>query len=316
MADRMSKQRGRVRRVIMAVVMAAVLFGLFRLVLYRVIAHQLQTAATQIPGCTGMRYDTLSIPYFSLQCDLQNVVLLFANPDDSITARSLSVGRWRTGKVLPRALDVTIHDLLLDARHPVLAPLRHHLLALDLDKLTISADLSWMREGAQEELWTVKALLEIAETAQISIALLLDKVNARGVALALENPVNWLLVVSAARLVTANGRYEDRGLLGRAVEAAAHRQGRRPEEIRRAVMRETGRRARAAQEPQVRTFWRVLSDVSRQPVPLMFETRLMQPLPLVRLLWVRRLEDAVRSLNLEVRAAQDESSTSGVSAAP
>ena len=56
---------------------ALMLFGMYRLVLHRVAARQLQAAARQIPGCTGLDYASLRIPYFSLQCEVHDSVLRF-----------------------------------------------------------------------------------------------------------------------------------------------------------------------------------------------------------------------------------------------
>lgn len=288
----------------MALLLAtALLFGLFRLALHQVVARQLQAAATQIPGCTALRYDALTIPYFALQCDVQNPEWRFDAAGDSISARILQVRRFRPGRTLPRILDITVEGLVLDVRRPILADLRPTLQPLGFDRVTVNADLSWVREGDPQGSWAVDAALQILDGGQARVSVRMDKVNIRGVALAVKNPLNWLMVLPAMELVAASGAYEDRGLLGRAIGAAARRNKQPPDEMHRTIAKELQIRGQSAQDMRVRAFWQALAALfTRPPAPLTFEARLRRPLPLSRLLWVRTPADAVRALNLEVRA--------------
>jgi hypothetical protein len=282
---------------------AALLFGLFRLALHQVVARQLQAAAAQIPGCTALRYDALTIPYFALQCDVQNPEWRFDAAGDSISARTLQIRRFRPGRTLPRILDVTVDGLVLDVRRPTLAGLRPSLQPLGFNRVTVNADLSWISEGDPQGSWTVEAALQIPDAGQARVSVRMDKVNIRGVALALKNPLNWLVVLPAMELVAASGAYEDRGLLERAIGAAARRNNQPPDEMHRTIVKELQTRSQAAQDPQVRAFWQALAaSFTRPPAPLTFEARLRRPLPLSRLLWVRTPADAVRALNLAVHA--------------
>lgn len=280
---------------------AVLLFGMFRVVLHRVVADQLQTAVTQIPGCTGVRYRSLTIPYLSLQCDVQDALLLFAGIGDAIPVQTLQIRRFRPGKPFPRMLETAVRGLVLDARQPALAPLRETLRSLALEALSVDGELQWTREGANGERWRVDLTLQSAGIAKVAVNLDLDKVNPQGVALALASPVNWLLVLPPVQLVAARGRYEDQGWSGRLLQRTARRQGRSPEEVREAIVENLEVQARAARAPEVRGFWQALADFSRRPDHLSFQTRLPHPLPLGQLLWMQEPAPIVRALALEVK---------------
>ena len=279
---------------------AALLFGAFRMVLHRVVADQLQIAARQIPGCNGMRYRTLTIPYLSLQCDVRDVRLLFAGMDDTIFVQALHIRRFRPGTPFPRILEAAVRGVVLAAGQPALAPLEEDLRTLALDTLTLDGTLQWTREGEKEERWRVALALQAAGTGKMAFRLDLDKVNPRGVALALESPLNWLLVLPPMALVAAGGRYEDRGWVERVLSTTARRQGRSLEEVRKAFVKTFQARSQAARAPEVRAFWQALADFSRRPGRLSFQTRLPRPLPLGELLWMRDPAAIVRGLALEV----------------
>jgi hypothetical protein len=279
---------------------AVLLFGVFRVVLHRVVAEQLQTAVRQIPGCTGVRYRSLTIPYLSLQCEVRDARLLFAHMNDTVPVQSLHIRRFRPGTPFPRALAADVRGVVLDARQPALAPLRNDLRTLALERLTLDGKLQWIREGEKVEHWRVTLILQAVGTGKMVFGVDLDKVNPRGVALALESPVNWLLVLPSMELVAAGGRYEDRGWVERVLTTAARRQGRSPEEVRKALVERFEARSLAARAPVVQAFWQALADFSRRPGGLLFQTRLPRPLPLGQLLWMRDPAAIVRGLALEV----------------
>lgn len=279
---------------------AVLLFGIFRVVLHHVVADQLQAAVRQIPGCTGVQYRSLTIPYLSLQGEIRDARLHFAHPNDSVPVQVLYIRRFRPGTPFPRALAVDVRGVVLDARQPLLAPLRDDLKALALERLTLEGMLQWTREGEKVERWRVTLALQAAGTGKVVVGVDLDKVNPRGVALALESPVNWLLVLPSMELVAAGGRYEDQGWVEQVLAMAARRQGRSPEAVRKAVVEGFQARSRAARAPVVQVFWQTLADFSRRPGRLLFQTRLPRPLPLGQLLWMQDPAALVRGLALEV----------------
>ena len=282
------------------IVTGVVLFGIFRVALHRVVADQLQAAVTQIPGCTGIRYRSLTIPYLSLECEVQDAVLLFAGVADAIPLGTLHVRRFQPGSPFPRVLEAAVRGAVIHARQPALAPLRDSLQTLAIETLTLDASVRWAREGEETERWRMGLDLQSAGFGRAVFAFRLDKVNPEGVALALEKPVNWFLVLPPMKLVAASGRYEDRGWVERLLTVAARRQGRPPEEVQKALAQNFQVRAQGAREPVVRAFWQALEDFSRHPGRLAFQTRLSRPLPLGQLMWMRETEAVVRGLALEV----------------
>lgn len=305
MVPAVTRRKTRLGRVVIAAAMAAaLLFGLFRMALHHAVARHLQATVQLIPGCTGIRYDKLRIPYFGLQGQLHDATLLFARPDDDIPVARIHIRRLQPGTRLPRALDAAVQGFSLRTDHPLLGPLRSDLQALGYASLTGDVEMRWVRQGETRESWDLDLVLRVASAGELTVSIRLDKVNPEGVALALENPFNWFVVLPAVELVKAGASFKDLGLAERALTAAAHARGQRPEDFREALSRNLAMRAQQAGEPAEQAFWHALATFGRHPGSVGFGTRLPRPLPLGRLVWMRTPGDVVRGLALESRTGE------------
>jgi hypothetical protein len=288
-------------KVLLIIAAAALTVGLLRVVLYQSIAGRLEALARSIPGCTGIRYAKLSIPLFELQCRLQNAVLLFEEPHDNIAVEAIHVRRFRPGASLPRILDARLTGVALNADHPLMASLTPQLQRLGYAVIKGNIELQWIRRGAKQETWDVDLMLQAANAGELTLSTRLEKVNAEGVVMALGAPLNWLLVLPAVELVSAQAAYLDEGLFRRAMAEAARRRGQRPEAVRRALLQRLEAEIQGEMNPGVRSFWQSAAAFSRQPGRFAVHTNLSQPVPLGQLLWSRQPRDVIQRLALESR---------------
>lgn len=276
------------------------LIGLSRLVLHQYVAGQLQDWARSIPGCTGMRYAKLSMPFFALQGHLQEATLLFED-GGPITAQSIHVRRFRPGDPLPRVLEADVAGVRIGADHPLVAPLAQDLRELGYAILNGDIQIQWWRRGEQQEAWTVDLMLRMADAGELGLSARLDRVNAEGVLLALENPLNWLLVLPAVELVALRCDYRDQGLFERALAVAARAHGQPPEIMRGAWQRQLQAQSLAEEDPRVQAFWRSLAAYCRHPGRIIILAGLPHPVPVGQLWWLRRPRDIIQRLALECR---------------
>jgi hypothetical protein len=288
--------------VFILVTIAALLFGLFRVVLHHTIARQLQETVQTIPGCTGIRYDELAIPYFSLQCKIHGASLLFAGTAEEIPLQTIHIRRFRPGDRLPRALDATFYGVQLKTRQPLMARLRQPLEGLGYHVLTGDLQVQLERRGEKKEDWAIDLTLRVAEAGRLTLSIRLDKVSAEGVAMALANPLNWLLVLPPVELVQGSCDYEDQGFFERALMNAAREQKRRPEQVREALLQNLRRQAQSEKNLEVQAVWRSLETFCRNPKRITLQTRLSRPLPLGQLMWMRQPSDFIRGLGVESTA--------------
>jgi hypothetical protein len=181
------------------------------------------------------------------------------------------------------------------------APLEKSLRELGYPALTGDLELRWDRRGEKQEEWTVDLRIRVADAGEMVLSVRLDKVNAQGVALALENPFNWLLVLPAIELVAAQCDYRDKGLFERALLDAARKQGQRPEAVRKALLNHLRLRTQTEKDPHIQAVWRSTEAFCRHPERIILHTRLPRPVPLGQLLWIRQPRDLIRGLALESR---------------
>ena len=289
--------------VIVATAVAALLFGLFRWGLQRTVARQIEASVRTIPGCTGIRYSRLNIPYFSLQCRIHDAALLFDGDAGDIALQMIHIRRFRPGGRLPRVLEAALHGVHLKSSHPLTASLQPWLQRLGYDALTGELQIQWVRQGEKPERWEVDLTLAVADAGDMRLAFRWDKVNMQGVALALDNPLNWLMVLPPIELIDATVTYRDQGLWERLLIDIARQEGRRPEDVRTDLIMALQRQARIENDPAVRAVWQSLERFCRQPGRIIFRTRLAQPLPLGQFLWMRQPEDVIRRLAMEARTS-------------
>ena len=288
--------------VIFIAITAALLFGLFRVVLHHTIARELQETVQTIPGCTGIRYDALTIPYFSLQCEIHGASLLFAGTAEEIPLQTIHIRRFRPGDRLPRALDAAFYGVQIETRQPLMAPLRQPLEDLGYHVLTGDLQIQLERHGENKEEWALDLTLRVAEAGRLRLSIRLDKVSAEGVAMALANPLNWLLVLPPVELVQGSCDYEEQGLFERALMNAAREQNRPPEQVREALLQNLRRQAQSEENPAVQAVWRSLETFCRNPKRITLQTRLSRPMPLGQILWIRQPNDFIRGLGVESTA--------------
>jgi len=298
MAAMVTSRVSRLAVVMFVTIAAALLFGLFRVVLHQTIARHLQETVQAIPGCTGIRYDKIAIPYFSLQCQIHGASLLFAGTTEEIPLQTIQIRRFRPGKRLPRALEAALYDVRLDARQPLMAPLREPLQRLGYHTLRGDLQIQWERRGENKEAWAIDLTLRVAEAGGLNLSIRLDKVSAEGVAMALASPLNWLLVLPPVELVQGSCAYEDQGLFERALTDAAREQKRRPEQVREALSQNLRSRAQTEKDPRVQAVWRSLEIFCRNPKRITLQTRLSRPIPLGQLLWMRQPSEFIRALGV------------------
>jgi len=102
-------------KLLIIVMAVGLVFGLYRLVLYRSVSRHVHHLAHSIPGCTGIRYSRLSIPFFSLQARLSDATLDFANDIAPISVDSIHLRRFRPGDRLPRILDAALDGITVNS---------------------------------------------------------------------------------------------------------------------------------------------------------------------------------------------------------
>ncbi len=299
MAVTITRRWSRLSVLILATISAALLFGLFRVVLHRTVARQLQETVQTIPGCTGIRYARLTIPIFSLQAKIEEAALLFADAAEEIQLKTVHIRRFRPGDRLPQALNAAIDGFQIDRHQPLLAPLRQALQDLGYQKLTGDLQIRLERRGEDKTEWEIDLALRIVDVGTVALSTRLNKINADGVAMALDNPLNWLIVLPPVEWVQGKLTYEDDGLFDRILIDAARRQGRPPEQVREALLQALQMRLQTEKEPGVQAVWQSLITFCRQPGRITLQTRLPQPRPLGQLVWVRQPRDVIRSLGIE-----------------
>ena len=299
MAVTITRRWSRLSVLMLATISAALLFGLFRVVLHRMVARQLQETVQTIPGCIGIRYARLTIPYFTLQCSIEDAALLFADAAEEIQLQTVHIRRFRPGDRLPKALDATIDGFQMDRHQPLLAPLRQALQNLDYRRLTGDLQIRLERRGEDHTEWEIDLVLRIVGAGTVALSARLKKINADGVAMALDNPLNWLIVLPPVEWVQGKLTYEDGGLFDRILIDAARRQGRPPQQVREALLQALEMRLQTEKEPGVQAVWQSLITFCRQPDHITLQTRLQRPMPLGQLLWIRQPRDVIRSLALE-----------------
>ena len=299
MAVTITRRWSRLSVLILATISAALLFGLFRVVLHRTVARQLQETAQTIPGCTGIRYARLTIPTFTLQAKIEEAALLFADAAEEIQLQTVHIRRFRPGDRLPKALDATIDGFEMDRHQPLLAPLRQALQNLNYRRLTGDLQIRLERRGEDHTEWEIDLVLRIVDAGTVALSTRLDKLNADGVAMALDNPLNWLIVLPPVEWVQGKLTYEDDGLFDRILIDAARRQGRPPQQVREALLQTLHMRLQTEKEPGVQAVWQSLITFCRHPGHITLKTRLPRPRPLGQLLWVRQPRDVIRGLAIE-----------------
>jgi hypothetical protein len=282
------------------VIAIALVFGVYRLVLHQRVAHHLQLLAQSLPGCTGMRYSKLSIPYFALQADLQNVALDFANGIPPITADTAHIRRFRPGNRFPRALDAAMRGIVLNAGHPLL-PFGNGLRDLGYPVLKGDLHIQWERHGDTPDDWNLNLMLKMAAAGEMVLSLQLAKVNTEGIMLALREPYNWLMVLPAIELIELRCSYVDEGLFERAVYAAALDRGQAPQVFLEALQRQLEALRQREEDFRVRSVWQSLEAFCSRPGRIRLQTNLTHPIPLGQLWWLRRPEEFIRHLALECR---------------
>jgi len=276
-------------------------FSLYRLVLYQHVARHLQLLAQSLPGCTGMHYSRLSMPFFSLQARIQNARLHFAEGIAPITAETVHIRRFRPGAPMPRVLDAAVDGIELDTAHPFL-PFGQALRNLGYAMLDGDLHIQWELNGETQENWDVQLMFKMAEMGKMALSSQLAKVNAAGVARALAQPYNWLMVLPGAELIDFRGDYRDEGMFERIIRAAARARGQSPQAFRETLQHRLWMQQLSETDPHVKSVWQSLAAFCRHPGRIRIRTHLPRPIPLGQLWWVRRPRDLIQRLALECQA--------------
>ena len=259
----------------------------------------MQTSVQAIPGCTGIAYDKLTISYFAWQGDIHGAVLRFANPSENIVSRKIRIKRFRPGNPFPRVLEAQGDGVKINSHHSLLAAARVSLDRLGYRQIEGEISIRWIRTGEHQEDWTVDLMLRVVGAGDVGLSLQSGKVNAEGIAAAMGNPLNWLMVLPPIELVEGKLVYQDRGLADRILELAAREQGRPPEDIRKTLLYNLQTKSQTEPDPKVRAVWQSLAAFWRRPGQITLQTRLERPLPLGQLLWMRQPQEIIRGLAIE-----------------
>jgi hypothetical protein len=187
----------------------------------------------------------------------------------------------------------------MDRHQPLLAPLRQALQNLNYRRLTGDLQIRLERRGEDHTEWEIDLVLRIVDAGTVALSARLNKINADGVAMALNNPLNWLIVLPPVEWVQGKLTYGDDGLFDRILIDAARRQGRPPEQVREALLQTLQMRLKTEKEPGVQAVWQSLITFCRHPGHITLKTRLPRPRPLGQLLWVRQPRDVIRGLAIE-----------------
>ncbi len=294
-----SPRFSRLAVVLLAVMAAALLYGIFRVALHQTVSRHLQASIRNIPGCTGLRYDRLVLSHFSLECRIHRAALLFDDPRDAVPFEQIHIRRFRPGKPLPRQFDVLMEGFRLASSHPLATPLRPYLQGVVNHRLQGNVQIGWHRQSGSTAAWSLGLSAQIADLGDVQLAFRLDKVNANGVALALNNPLNWLMVLPGVELVGGRCLYKDQGLFNRILTNQADIQGRRPEQIRAAMRDDLQRRLDTEKNPGVQAVWRSLMLFCQDPGRIIISIRPPNPIPLGQLLWLRQPRDFIQRLAVE-----------------
>ena len=286
---------------LLIIVMAlGLIFGLYRLFLHQSVARHVQLLAQSIPNCTGMRYGRLKIPFFALQAHLQNVQLDFANGIAPITIDAIHIRRFRPGDRLPRILDVALDGVVAPSGHP-LVPFGPKLRELGYPLMRGDLHIQWTRRGTALDAWDLDLALKMAEAGDLALALNLAQVNLEGVFLALQKPVNWLIVLPSMELMAFHSNYRDRGLFKRAVRMAARDRGQTPQALLAVLQHQLQTEGQNEKDPHMRSVWQALEAFVRHPGRIRLRANLAGPIPLGQLWWLRQPRDVIQRLGLECR---------------
>jgi hypothetical protein len=287
-------------RLLIIVIALGLIFGLYRLILHQSVARQVQLLARSIPGCTGIRYGRLKIPFFSFQAHLQNVKLDFTNGIAPIAIGAIHLGHFRPGDRLPRILDVALDGVVAPSGHP-LVPFGPRLQELGYSMVRGDLHIQWTRRGTALDAWDLDLAFKMAEAGEMALGLNLAKVNLEGIFLALQKPANWLMVLPPVELMVFRGSYRDRGLFERAVRVAAHDRGQTPHALRGAMQYQLQVLRQNEKDPHVQSVWQALEAFVRHPGRIRLRTNLTDPTPLGQLWWLRRPREVIQRLGLECR---------------
>ena len=287
-------------KLLISVMALGLIFGLYRLILHQNVARHVQLLARSIPSCTGIRYGRLKIPFFSFQAHLHRVRLDFANGIAPITIDAIHIRRFRPGDRLPRILDVAVEGVVAPSGHP-LVPFGQRLRELGYPVMRGDLHIQWTRRGTALDAWDLDLAFKMAEAGDMALALNLAKVNLEGVFLALQKPVNWLMVLPSMELMAFRGSYRDRGVFERAVRVAARDRGQTPQALRAALQHQLQIEEQNEKDPHLRSVWQALDAFVRHPGRIRLRTNLTGPIPLGQLWWLRRPRDVIQRLGLECR---------------
>lgn len=287
-------------KLLIIVMAVGLVFGLYRLVLYQSVSRHVHHLAHSIPGCTGIRYSRLSIPFFSLQARLSDATLDFANDIAPISVDSIHLRRFRPGDRLPRILDADLDGVTVNSVHP-LVPFGKRLQDLGYHVMRGDLHIQWERRGDTQDAWDINLMLKLAEAGEMLLSTHLAKVNAEGVALALAKPYNWLMVLPVVELIELRCDYVDQGLFDRVMKAAAGAREQSPEAFREALRHQLQVQRQHEKDPDIQAVWQSLEAFCRHPGRISLRTDLTRPIPLGQLWWLRRPEDFIQRLALECR---------------
>ena len=165
--------------ILAAIVVIGLLYSIFRLILHQTVSRHLQASIQTIPGCTGMHYEKLVLPHFSLQCRIETVRLLLDNGRIELPIREIHIRRFRPGSDLPRALDVVFSGVQLDTRLSWMENLRPSLERLGYTASRVDLKLEWERSDGPQASWDLATVVHVDGAGNADLSLRLDKVNDR-----------------------------------------------------------------------------------------------------------------------------------------
>lgn len=257
--------------------------------------RQLQATAQAIPAIAAIDYADLEVHLRPLGIELHQVRLIPQHGAAPIPIRRIHLKRFAAGEILPDHLDVSLYAARLPHRHPAVAPVAHLLTRLEMQTLDMDMHVALARDAAREKSWRGHLELQVQQAGILRIALAVENLDVNGILRALDNPLNWMMVLPPVAIRAAALEFEEGGLVGRIVADRARRTGTTPMAARRQLAAEI---ERAARQRKILPLGAPLAAFVTAPVRIGYHTGNPEPVYLGRLIWSAKARDWVTPLQV------------------
>ena len=265
------------------------------------IDRQLQATAQAIPDITAIDYADMAVHWRPMGIELHQVRLVPQHGAAPIPIRRVHLKGFEAGEILPDHLDVSLYAARLPRHHPILASVAHLLKRLEMTVLDVDMHFQLARDAARERSWYGHLELQVRQAGILRIALAVENLDVHGIVRALDNPLNWIVVLPPVGIRAAALEFEEGGLVRRIVADRSHRNGTTPTAARRELAAEIERTAR---------LWKILplgtplAAFVSAPVRIGYHTANPEPVYLGRLIWSAKVRDWLTPLQVAAYLAE------------